>query len=113
MGGILMKEAMATAFHDSQLYSMLWIFTYGMVFFGVPRKGSEHATWGGMATRIVQLFTGLPNRSFLSSVEKGSSYNVDLSERFSPLLNAFKFWSICETVPERFVVGVGLVSLDT
>lgn len=106
-----MKEALATAFHDSQRYSKLWVFTYGIVFFGVPHRGSEHAAWGMMAARMVQLFTGQPNESFLGSVDEGSNYNVSLSERFSPLLNAFKFFSICETVPEHVGINVGIVSL--
>ncbi|KAL9484198.1 hypothetical protein ACSS6W_002987 [Trichoderma asperelloides] len=109
MGGILVKEALATSFHDSPLYSMLWIFTYGIVFFGVPHKGSKHAAWGKMAARMVQLFTGRPNESFLSSVEEGSSYNVNLSERFGPLLDAFKYFSICETLPDHSGVEIGLI----
>ncbi|KAI1365169.1 hypothetical protein F5Y08DRAFT_187701 [Xylaria arbuscula] len=109
MGGILVKEALATSFHDSLCYPMLWVFTYGVVFFGVPHKGSKHAAWGKMAARMVQILTGQPNESFLGSVEEGSNYNVQLSERFSPLLDAFKFFSICETLPDRVGIDVGLV----
>lgn len=113
MGGILVKEALAISFHDSPLYSMLWIFTYSIVFFGVPHRGSRHAAWGKMAARMVQLFTGRPNENFLSSVEEGSSYNADLSERFGALIDAFKYFSICETLPDHSHIEIGLVSLDT
>lgn len=106
-----MKEALAISYHDSRRYSKLWMLTYGIVFFGVPHRGSNHAAWGRIAARIVQLFTGEPNKSFLSSVEEGSNYSMRLSERFRPLLDAFKFFSICETMPEHFGIDVGLVSL--
>ncbi|PTB44688.1 hypothetical protein M441DRAFT_24809 [Trichoderma asperellum CBS 433.97] len=109
MGGILVKEALAISFHDSQLYSMLWIFTYSIVFFGVPHRGSRHAAWGKMAARMVQLFTGRPNENFLSSVEEGSSYNADLSERFGALIDAFKYFSICETLPDHSHIEIGLI----
>ncbi|KAJ3571553.1 hypothetical protein NPX13_g5335 [Xylaria arbuscula] len=109
MGGILVKEALATSFHDSLCYRMIWVFTYGVVFFGVPHKGSKHVTWGKMAARMVRIFTGQPNESFLGSVEEGSNYNVQLSKRFSPLLDAFKFFSICETLPERVGISVRLI----
>lgn len=73
---------------------MLWIFTYGILFFGVPHQGSQQAAWGIMVARIAQLFGSQPNESFIGSVEEGSDYNARLSERFKPLLEAFKFFSI-------------------
>lgn len=113
MGGIIVKEALATACHGDGTYAMISTITYGIVFFGVPHRGSEHATWGRIAARIIGISTGQLNESFLNSVESGSAYNEILNARFKPLLERYRFFSFCETLPEEMNgINLGIVGLD-
>ncbi|KAH6960032.1 hypothetical protein BKA56DRAFT_701408 [Ilyonectria sp. MPI-CAGE-AT-0026] len=108
MGGIIVKEALALAFHDDKAYPMIWVFTFGIVFFGVPHRGSEYGSWEGVVANIVRTSLNRPGSSFLSSVESGSAYNEQLNARFQPLLSAFMFLSVCETLPEETPQGISL-----
>ncbi|RAH59880.1 hypothetical protein BO85DRAFT_518635 [Aspergillus piperis CBS 112811] len=110
MGGILVKEAIATAYHGDETYASISAMTYGIFFFGVPHYGSQHASWGQTAARVIRSVNNQVNDSFLRAVEAQSSYNDALNARFRPLLEAYRFFTICETIYE--VVGgvnVGLI----
>jgi hypothetical protein len=114
MGGILVKEALAKAWHGDGTYAMISIMTYGIVFFAVPHKGSKYATWGRIAARIAATFLRQPAESFLSSVESGSAYNKMLNAKFKPMLERYKFFSFCETLSEGEFGIVGFeLSLST
>lgn len=89
------------SYHEKQCYPLIWTFTYGVLFFGVPHEGSALAGWGTIAFRLAQLGTGrLGNESFLRSIEPSSAYSLKLRYRFRPLHDAFRFFSICETLEE-------------
>jgi len=107
LGGIIVKSALALAYHGDGTYATTWVFTYGILFFGVPHRGTKAATWGRIAADILRLYTGSYNASFLTSIEEGSAYNEKLNEAFKPLLGAYMFCSVCETIGEP---GVGIVS---
>ncbi|KAL3475982.1 hypothetical protein BJX99DRAFT_270797 [Aspergillus californicus] len=99
MGGILVKEAIATAYHGDETYASIPAMTYGIFFFG-----------GQTAARVIRSFNNQVNDSFLQAVEAHSSYNDALNARFRPLLEAYRFFTICETKYE--VVGgvnIGLI----
>ncbi|KAF2180982.1 hypothetical protein K469DRAFT_591005, partial [Zopfia rhizophila CBS 207.26] len=100
MGGILVKEALATACRGDGTYAMISTITYGIVFFAVPHGGSKHATWGRIAAYIAGISSCQLNESFLSSVESGSAYNEMLNAKFKPLLERYRFFSFCETLSE-------------
>ncbi|KAH8431473.1 uncharacterized protein LDX57_009136 [Aspergillus melleus] len=113
MGGILVKEAIATAYHGDETYASIPAMTYGIFFFGVPHYGSQHASWGQTAAKVIRSFNNQINESFLRAVEAQSSYNDSLNARFRPLLEAYRFFTICETMRE--VVGgvnIGLVRIN-
>ncbi|KAH8591792.1 hypothetical protein B0O99DRAFT_631673 [Bisporella sp. PMI_857] len=97
MGGIIVKQALVTAFHGDGTNAMIPTITYGIVFFGVPHKGSEWAARGRFATRIGFKF----NESFLKSVEQCSAVNDTLTTKFKPILEKYNYISICETVPVK------------
>ncbi|CZR66049.1 uncharacterized protein PAC_15950 [Phialocephala subalpina] len=106
LGGIIVKQALVTAYRGDGTYVMISNSTYGIAFFGVPHHGTKYATWGRIAARIVGV-SGQINESFLNSIELGSAYNDILSIRFEPLLNRYRFITICETLPEE-VNGINL-----
>jgi len=103
LGGIIVQEALATAWHDGGRYILISNFTHSLVFFGVPHKGSEQATW-------IQVAACMPlSKSFLQSVELKSAYNEMLSKRFEHLLEMYDFYTICETLGQQpfGIVGSG------
>ncbi|MBE3043532.1 hypothetical protein IMZ48_13365 [Candidatus Bathyarchaeota archaeon] len=106
LGGILVKNALALAYHGDGKHATTWVFTYGILFFGVPHGGTPDATWGKISGNIIRVYDSTQNTSFLSSIERDSAYNERLNESFKPLLEAYVFCSICETLPESEKVGV-------
>jgi hypothetical protein len=101
LGGIIVKEALATAWHDGRKHISISNFAHSLVFFGVPHKRSELADWRQFAA-CMQL-----NESFLQSVELRSAYNEMLNKRFEPLLELYHFYTICETLAQGLL---GIVS---
>ncbi|KAH7112117.1 hypothetical protein B0J11DRAFT_187310 [Dendryphion nanum] len=94
LGGIIVKEALAIAWHDRRRYISISNFTHSLIFFGVPHKGSEQTAWLRVAD-CMKL-----NESFLQSVELTSAYNEKLNKRFTPLLEMYHFYTICETLKQ-------------
>ncbi|KAL5583814.1 hypothetical protein FOVSG1_015165 [Fusarium oxysporum f. sp. vasinfectum] len=99
LGGVIVKEALATAFEEHQKYSMIWTFTYSIFFLAVPHKGSPYASWGDVAANVVRAVTNSPSNSLLKSVRQHSNYNQRLNTRFEPLHEAYKFYSWIEGLP--------------
>lgn len=100
LGGIVVKSALALAYHGDGTHAMTWVFTYGIVFLGVPHRGIKLTTWGKVTANILRQYTGTQNIWFLNTIERGSADNEALYERFRPLLNAYIFVSVCETIPD-------------
>jgi hypothetical protein len=111
LGGLVVKAALAEAYHGDGTYTMIQTMTYGIIFFGVPHQGSDNVSWGRVVAQIASTYDGRINESFMQSVESGSPYNEWLSKRFMPLLAKYKFLSICETLEEvKHGVNLGVVS---
>ncbi|KAL4982049.1 hypothetical protein BDW68DRAFT_192486 [Aspergillus falconensis] len=91
MGGILVKDALATAYHGDEAYAPKATMTYGIFFFGIPHYGSRHSPCG--------------QQSFLNFVEAQLAYNDELNSRFLPLLEMYRFLTFSETKD-----AVGLIS---
>ncbi|KAL5046153.1 hypothetical protein BDW71DRAFT_197874 [Aspergillus fruticulosus] len=105
MGGILVKDALATAYHGDEAYAPKATMTYGIFFFGIPHYGSRHSSCGQTAVRTVRKINARVNESFLNFVEAQSAYNDELNSRFLPLLEMYRLFTISETKDE-----VGLIS---
>jgi hypothetical protein len=59
----------------------------GLVFFGVPHRGSDIAFWGNFAAnllKITQLGFGI-NTSFVEALKRNSTTFADISQQFSEL----------------------------
>ncbi|KIW86757.1 uncharacterized protein Z519_12670 [Cladophialophora bantiana CBS 173.52] len=113
MGGIIVKEALATAYHGDGTHTMIWNFTYGIFFLAVPHRGSAYARLGRAAACIAKICQVQPDNSFLNSVEFGSRYNEALNARFKPLLERYKIFSFCETLPvQKYGLDFDIVNLD-
>jgi hypothetical protein len=117
MGGIIVKEALVIACHGDGAYVTIPTFTCGIVFFGVPHRGSKHASWGRIVARIIERFTGQVNELFLNSIDSGSAHHDILNAGFEPLPKRYRFFSFCETRPEKVNDGyfaiVGLESFPS
>lgn len=106
MGGIIVKEALATAWREHRVYPMIWVFTYAIFFLAVPHKGSDHASWGQMVADVYSTVTIQPNNCLLESLRRTSGDNEELNARFEPLHKAYKFYSWVESLPCQ---GLGVV----
>lgn len=112
MGGIIVKEALAIAHNGDGAYSMISTITYGVFFFAVPHRGSQHASWGRTATNIITMCGVQLNKSFLNSLESGSAYNDMLNAKFESLLESYRYFLVCETLPEvKNGIDCGIVRL--
>ncbi|KAJ4855353.1 uncharacterized protein T069G_10911 [Trichoderma breve] len=111
MGGIIVKEALVTAFFNEQAYPTIWTFTRSIAFFGVPHGGSQHAAWVKSISPIMALSPAKLNSSFIESIAADSAYNKDLNNKFKDLFGAYKILSFCETLPHGDV-SLGLVHIN-
>lgn len=101
LGGVVVKEALVTAFHCHEAYPMIWTFTYAVFFIAVPHKGSPCTSWGKIACNIVRAVTNQPSNKLLESVSQHSDYNMALNTRFEPLHEAYKFYTWIEGRPTQ------------
>jgi hypothetical protein len=72
---------------------MIWTFTYAIFFLAVPHKGAGHTAWGQVLANVYLAATIQPSNSFLESVRRYSDYNEELSARFEPLHEEYRFYS--------------------
>lgn len=65
---------MNTAWNDSEVYGDLLAKIYGVLFFGVPHRGSDVAYWAGLPASLLNhaLIGFGGNTSFLNSLKKSS-----------------------------------------
>ena len=107
MGGIIVKEALATAWREYKAYPMIWTFTYAIFFLAVPHKGSSYASSGQMLSTISSTATFQPNSSFLETLSHSSGCGEELNARFEPLYEAYRFYTWVESLP--YGLGLGVV----
>jgi hypothetical protein len=103
LGGIIVKQALATAYNTSSgEHAAIYIFTFALFLFGVPHRGSSvpRQAWASIARRILQLCGNSTNASFLNSVTEGSNYAEQLQDSFKPLLDFYNVFTVCETKEE-------------
>jgi hypothetical protein len=89
LGGIVVKDALKFSQDQEDFQSHLFsIFksTYGVMFFGTPHRGSEMASMGRIAAKIVNLGLGESNHELLRALELGSSELQRISDCFSRML---------------------------
>ncbi|KAH7012254.1 uncharacterized protein B0I36DRAFT_356326 [Microdochium trichocladiopsis] len=107
MGGIIVKEALATAWRGYNAYPMIWTFTYAIFFLAVPHKGSCHASWGQILADIFSTATRQPSSALLETLSRTSRSWEELNASFQPLYEAFKFYTWVESLP--FGPGLGVI----
>ncbi|KAF1976637.1 hypothetical protein BU23DRAFT_565782 [Bimuria novae-zelandiae CBS 107.79] len=103
LGGIIVKQALATAYKTSSgELATIYVFTFALCFFGVPHRGSSvpRQAWASIVRGIVQLYGNSTNASFLNSVTEGSNYAEQLQDSFKPLLGFYNVFTVCETKKE-------------
>lgn len=105
MGGIIVEEALVTAWQEHRANPMIGVSTYH-IFLAVPHKGSDHASWGQMVADIYRTMTIQPNNSLLERLKRASSDNEDLNARFKRLHEAYKFYSCVESLPYQGLPGL-------
>lgn len=55
----------------------------GVVFFGVPHRGSDIAYWANFAASILEVFAlGRTNKRFISALKQNSKTFADISRQF-------------------------------
>ncbi len=110
MGGIIVKEALATAWREHSAYRMIWTCTYAIFFFAVPHSGTPYASWGQMLANISTTAALQPSSSLLESLNRLSDNGGDLlGSRFEPLHEAYKFYSWVESLPYGRLGVVGFL----
>lgn len=101
LGGIIVKEALATA-HENNIFSSIRLFTYGIMFLGVPHRGTKLAnSYGKILANIARCYYWAPKNSFLESLQEKSEYNDELNTRFNEVIGWYMFYTFCETLPEE------------
>lgn len=113
LGGIIVKEALATA-HENNIFSSVRLFTYGIMFLGVPHRGTKLANYGTILANIARCYYWVPKNSFLDSLKENSAYNDELNTRFDAVIGWYMFYTFCETLPDTppgCVVGTASVVL--
>ncbi|KAI0881123.1 uncharacterized protein GGS22DRAFT_192610 [Annulohypoxylon maeteangense] len=98
LGGLMVKRALVHSKAD-ETYKMIWGSTYGIVFFGTPHKGGNHAGMGDMVAKIARSILGNPNNTFMSSLKKDSQFLDTITDDFRQLLEDFQILSFYETQP--------------
>ncbi|KAI9766209.1 MAG: hypothetical protein M1839_005011 [Geoglossum umbratile] len=84
LGGIVVKKALILAHERSRHYLDLLNSVRGLVFFGVPHRGSDIAYWGTFAAnllKVTQLGFGT-NNSFVEALRRNSATFADISRQF-------------------------------
>ncbi|KAI5926246.1 hypothetical protein F4810DRAFT_586605 [Camillea tinctor] len=98
LGGIIIKRALVHAKTDSS-YRKIWESTFGLVFFGTPHRGGNHAGIGGVASSILRSLSGNPGNTFMEALQPGSLFLNSISDDFRQLLEGFQILSFYETRP--------------
>ena len=78
-------------------YASIWVFTYGITFFGTPHRGSDIVQWTSMMTRIFRSIGFQPENALEGCLDAWGLPNGFLREQFEFLLQLYHFISIYET----------------
>ncbi|KAK0621967.1 hypothetical protein B0T17DRAFT_307871 [Bombardia bombarda] len=112
MGGLVVKQAIITASSDNN-YKKIVSSTYGIVFFGTPHNGGNHAGIGSVAAKIARAVLGNPNSGFMEVLQSRSYALDNITESFRPFLEDFQFISFYETKNFRHTRDVSLYRYHT
>ncbi|KAK0665493.1 hypothetical protein QBC41DRAFT_358852 [Cercophora samala] len=108
LGGIVIKQAIATANQNRRRLSTPWCAdvadsTKGIVFFGTPHRGADKTKWLGLVSGIVQTATNLPKSKFINILETHSADLLEFAEDFKPYVNKYAIASFYEEQPHRLL----------
>ncbi|CZR66344.1 uncharacterized protein PAC_16245 [Phialocephala subalpina] len=99
LGGIVVKKALILAHEQPERYADLSKSVRGVIFFGVPHRGSDVAYWGTFAANLletIQLGFGT-NSNFVKDLQRNSETLANISEQFFPLGDKLKIRTFYET----------------
>lgn len=74
--------------------------TYGLVFFGTPHRGGNHANIGSSFASVVRAVLGRPENSFMHALRKGTFYAEALDRDFREIQENFFVLAFYETQPK-------------
>jgi len=92
------KQALVQA-KLSEKHTSIRTSTYGIVFFGTPHQGGNHAKLGDIAATVVKTVLRNPNNTFMESLRKDSLYSEELIQNFRHQLEDYYVLSFFETRP--------------
>ncbi|KAL9110530.1 MAG: hypothetical protein Q9227_004888 [Pyrenula ochraceoflavens] len=99
LGGLLVKQALVNA-HNNQRFSSVKEAVHGLVFFGVPHAGGNHALvqLGRLTTRIADhvLPDAHSRKDIMETLKDGSMYTDILKEMFRHQLEQYEIVSFYE-----------------
>ena len=74
--------------------------TYGLVFFGTPHRGGNHANVGSSFASVVRAILGRPENSFMHALKRGTFYAEALDRDFREIQEDFFVLTFYETQPK-------------
>ena len=81
-------------------YKPIYEATYGLVFFGTPHRGGNHANVGSSFASVVRAILGGPENSFMHALKKGTFYAEVLDRDFREIQESFFVLTFYETQPK-------------
>lgn len=81
------------------LYEDISRSTYGLVFFGTPHRGGNHAGLGDELARVVRALAGRPANTYMKALKADSIFSENLTDDFRQLLEQYRVLSFYETRP--------------
>lgn len=103
LGGIVVKKALIMAYMEHVNYGDILDSTIGIVFMGTPHRGSDLASWGLMATNLVNaasLGMGI-NKELLKTLKADSEMLAGISTQFVHRATPLKIRTFTEQQVER------------
>jgi hypothetical protein len=100
---------MIIAHERSNVYGELLKSVCGVMFFGVPHRGSDLAYWGDIAVRICKMMFLKANANFIAPLRRKSATFADISQQFiergQPPLQIYTFYEL-EKVKKQILVSL-------
>ena len=92
LGGLVIKDALCRSYNyrNSSRQSeraAIQGHTAGIVFLGTPHRGSSHAAWASLVTRLAEVVLKDKNESVIEALKNGSETTQRLQEDFSGFAN--------------------------
>ncbi|KAH6706632.1 Alpha/Beta hydrolase protein [Leptodontidium sp. MPI-SDFR-AT-0119] len=101
LGGLVIKQALINATHNSHQYGSIKQATYSLVFFGTPHQGGNRVPLGKVAANITTAVTGSVRNDLLKSLSKDSVLTQNTNDDFRHYWDDYQVLSFYETKATR------------